>query len=51
MAARFLGRLGPVVIALGLVSLLNDVASEMIIPLLPGGGGRRPFRERRTGPG
>jgi MFS family permease len=35
MAARFLGRLGPVIIALGLVSLLNDVASEMIIPLLP----------------
>jgi MFS family permease len=30
-----LKRLGPVVIALGLVSLLNDVASEMILPLLP----------------
>ncbi len=28
-------RLGPVVIALGFVSLFNDVASEMILPLLP----------------
>lgn len=30
-----LSRLGPVVIALGIVSLFNDVASEMILPLLP----------------
>jgi len=28
-------RLGPIIVSLGVVSLLNDAASEMIVPLLP----------------
>ena len=43
-------RLPPNVKVLGWASFLNDVASEMIFPLLPqfllGGAGRQPLRAR-----